>query len=176
MLLPGVITAGLVSGAWILAHIGWVHLRPAGHRLAAMTVAYLASLPFTWPAFRFVAGWLQTNPAVSPGPGLTLAFLLGLLLYFLFVECFYHVERSVTLRFLVEILRRRSSGTATIRNIQDNYSLEAMIGKRIELLRENGFIEESNGRWVLRPKGRRFCRLMAFSCWLFQSKTQDQRL
>ena len=173
----GILTAVVLTVAWIMTHLAWMHVRPARNRLRAMTLAYLASLPFTVPLLRYLAStWLPAGDGEAAGVGLTHAFLLGLLLYLLFVECFYHVERSVTLRLLVEILQRQEHGVVTLHDIQADYNIDDMVARRLALLQERGFVAATDGGWTLAPKGLLLTRIMRVSCWLFQSKTQDERL
>jgi hypothetical protein len=173
----GILTALILTAAWIATHLVWMHIRPAGNRLRAMTLTYLASLPFTVPLLRHLAfQWLPAHHGEAAGVGLIHAFLLGLLFYLLFVECFYHVERSVTLRLLVEILQRQERGTVALRDVQADYTIDDMVARRLALLRERGFVESTHEGWTLAPKGLLLTRIMRVSCWLFQSKTQDERL
>ena len=50
-----------------------------------------------------------------------------------------------------------------------------MIRRRLEVLQERQFIEQKDGAWRLKSKGRLFARTMQFSCWLFQCKGQKDR-
>lgn len=177
MFTRGLLTAIVVSLAWMILQIAAMHVRPARNRFYAMLTGYLASLPFVYAAYR----WLplpcdaQTLGEGWFGLGLFHAYLFHLLLFFLYVEFFYHVERSVTLRFLVMMLESpdRSAHPA---DLQQDYSLDDMITRRLADLEQNKFIERRDGRWHDRARGIAIAVVMGISSWLFRSKTQSERL
>ena len=103
----GLFIAVIVTLAWVVLQIGLMHVRPAENRIRSMTLGYVISLPFVFVAYRWLplpASIASASAGESWAMGLILAYLLHLLLYFCYVECFYHVERAVTLRFLTEIM------------------------------------------------------------------------
>ena len=173
-MLQGIITAVLVTLLWVLAQVLVMHIRPAGNRFKAMLAGYLASLPLVFVFSLWITPLLAPSAAASAGgPPLFHACLSHLLLFFLYVECFYHIERSVTLRFLVEILQRRDP---RVEDIRGQYSISDMITARLDVLRQNGFAEERAGRWHLKAKARLLVTAMRFSVWLFQSAIQSERM
>lgn len=177
MFTRGLLTAVVVSLAWMVLHLAAMHLRPARNRFYAMLTAWLCSLPIVFAAYRWLPlpadaqsvgdGWF--------GLGLFHAYLFHLLLFFLFVEFFYHVERSVTLRFLVMMLKAPRH-TAHPADVQQDYSLDDMITRRLADLEQNQFIEKRGGRWHDRARGMIIAVIMGASSWLFRSKTQSERL
>lgn len=175
-MLQGLIAATLVTLIWVLAQVFVMHLRPAENRFKAMLAGYLASLPLVFIFARWIAPLLAPAPAAAAGGSpIFHAYLSHLLLFFLYVECFYHVERSVTLRFLVEILARQDR-PPRVEDIRGQYSIREMITARLEVLRQNGFAEERAGRWHLKAKARLLVTAMRFSVWLFQSEIQSERM
>lgn len=175
-MLQGLIAATLVTLIWVLAQVFVMHLRPAENRFKAMLAGYLASLPLVFIFARWIAPLLAPAPAAAAGGSpIFHAYLSHLLLFFLYVECFYHVERSVTLRFLVEILARRDQ-PPRVEDIRGQYSIREMITARLDVLRQNGFAEERAGRWHLKAKARLLVTAMRFSVWLFQSEIQSERM
>jgi hypothetical protein len=179
VVLAGVTIAVIVSVLWIGAQIYLAHLQPPRSRFKAMLAGYLASLPlvlgFYWllPA-SFPNLWAWLIGAEHPLSALLHAFVSHLLIFFLYVECFYHVERSVTLRLLIEI--GEHPGGETAEAISADYNVDGMIVQRIEALNANGYTEQSGDRIRLLPRGRRFAAGARAFCWLFQSKMQDERL
>ncbi|MCX6992232.1 MAG: hypothetical protein NT011_03715 [Kiritimatiellaeota bacterium] len=152
-----------------------MHIKPLANRFKAMCLGYCISLPFVYMAYQWMPG-LTTIPLHEPwGIGLFFAYFLHLLFFLLYVECFYHVERSVTLRFLVEILQQSPPG-ARLDQILDNYNVESMIHTRLAALEKNNFIECKDARWRLKPKGGRLAKLMRISAWIYQSAGQADRL
>ena len=173
----GLLTAVVVTAAWILLQLIVMLFRPARNRFYAMLTGYLASLPLVYLVYR----WLPlpedavTGTAAHYGLGLFHAYFLHLMLFLLYVEMFYHVERSVTLRFLVTLLEAPDR-SARLREVQQEYSLDDMIRRRLADLHQNGFIRDQAGRWHTRGKGTLVALVMSLSSWLFRSKTQSERV
>lgn len=171
----GILTAVIITAVWITIQIIWMHIRPAQNRFNAMLLGYVVSLPFVIVAFEWLPG-LAAIPLTEPwGIGLFFAYFIHLLLFFLYVECFYHIERSVTLRFLVEILQRSPPG-ARMEQILSAYNVDNMICARLKALGENNFIEYWERKWRLQPKGARLAKVMRVSVWIYQSVSQIDRL
>lgn len=174
----GVLAAVVVSVTWIVLQNLWMFVRPAENRFRAMLLGYLLSLPFVLPAY----WWLLTLRVLdtggvsteSPCLGPFHAYFFHLLVFLFYVECFYHVERSVSLRLLVELLKQGDKG-ARLQEIQGRYPVEGMIQQRLEVLRDRGFIELRNDSWHLRFKGIWLARVTITMSWLFQSKGQHER-
>lgn len=174
----GLLASLLATFSWIMVHLFLMHQRPCKQRLAAMTQAFLLSLPLLFVLLFFLqrqpAIVLQLNGQEDFFLAYSYGFLLHLLFYFFFVEVFYHIERSVTLRFLIEI--DNSSSTANLKQIIKEYSVEEMIPRRLNDMKISGWIFKKNDRWILTFKGLCLAKTMRFSCWLFQSKPQNERL
>jgi hypothetical protein len=154
-----------------------MHTSPSPKRLRSMTVSYLLFVPLTVPILRVCRNhWLPLSCGENEWVGVVHAVLFGLLFFLLFVECFYHIERSVTLRLLVEILARETGAPVSLRDIQAEYSVEDMVARRLELLRSRKFVAHGPAGWYLCRKGVLFAQAMRASCRLFQSQTQDERL
>jgi len=73
----------------------------------------------------------------------------------------------------VEILQRREP---RVDDIRGQYSIRDMITARLDVLRQNGFAGERDGRWHLKAKARLLVTAMRFSVWLFQSAIQSERM
>ena len=179
-MLGGTLIALLVSMLWIGVQMIWMHIRPAPNRFRSMLRGYLVSLPLVpllWWILPSLAPelWLEWNGVEAPLSALFHALLAHLLIFFCYVEGFYHVERAVTLRLLIEILEF-PGGQPTLRDIEKDYNIDEMVRRRLEVLAANGYVAREGDRWRLRPKGALLARIMALSCWIFQSKTQDERL
>lgn len=177
MFTKGILTAVVVSLIWMMLQLFAMHIRPARNRFYAMLTGYLGSLPFVYAAYRWAP--LPTDPETTEAAffwlGLFHAYLLHLLLFFLYVQFFYHVERSVTLRLLVTILLAPDH-TAHPADLQREYSLQDMITRRLADLARNRFIEDRGGRWHNLGRGTAIALLMAVSSRIFRSRTQSERL
>lgn len=174
-----IIASLLTTLLWIAGHLLAMRARPAKKRMSAMGKAWLLSLPALAVVLALLnrdAGLVAAlNGGEDPLLSWFYALLLQLLLFFLFVECFYHVERSVTLRLLVEI-QAMQEGKATITSLMKDYSVDDMIRRRLDDMARSGFVTRSGEGWVLSPKGAKLAGVMGLSCWIYQSKTQDERL
>lgn len=164
----GVIVATVVSVTWILVQNLLMHVRPAANRLGAMFAGYLVSLPIVYLAYR----WAPSNAPVALG--LFHAYFFHLLLFLFYVECFYHVERSVTFRLLVELLKSGPEGLP-LQALQSRYSVEEMIEQRLDVLRHKGFLDKQGDVWSLRLKGLVLARVTVALSWVFQSTGQHER-
>lgn len=172
----GLLVAVLITIAWVLVQVGVMHVRPARNRSGAMTVGYLASLPLVglaYAALADVAPFSSFDAGETWWLGFCQAYIAHLLLYVLYVQCFYHVERSVTLRLLIEI--RDHAPGRSLEDLQRGYSLDAMITSRLVVLAANRFITQENGQWQLLTKGRVLAIGMLVSTAMFRSKPQSER-
>ena len=172
------IASFLVTLLWITMHLLLVHRKPCEHRLKAMTLAFLCSLPvlllFLFLLQQQTAIVLKLNGHENYSLAYSYALLLHLLFFLFFVECFYHLERSVTLRILIEI--GQTLTPVKVEAMEKDYSLDDMITRRLNDMLNSGWLYQKNGCWMLSQKALFLAKTMRFSCWLFQSKPQDQRL
>jgi hypothetical protein len=179
MMAHGIFVAVAVSLAWIVLQNLLMHFRPAENRFKTMVVGYLLSLPFVLVAYRWMPPLASSAAATanveSPALGLFHAYLFHCLLFLCYGECFYHVERSVTLRLLLELHEHRGEA-APLQAIQERYPVEGMIRERLEVLRDRGLIEGRGDLWHLRSKGTALARVTVAAAWLFQFKGQHERL
>lgn len=179
-MLAGVLIAVLVSLGWISAQVAVSRRRPSSSRLRQMFSGFLVSLPLVALALAVLHGTMPKLWTLLAGAEHLLAvglhaYVAHLLIFFFYVECFYHIERSVTLRLLIEILHRQGR-LATAAEIAEGYKVDDMIEERLSLLTANHYLSHEGDRFRLLPKGRRFASGVQLFCWIFQSKTQDERL
>jgi len=174
----GLLTAVLVSLIWIVVQIAWMHFDPVENRIRAMTIGYLLSLPFVYIGYHYLP-FIEYLGDVCVGEawalGLLNAYFLHLLIFLLYVECFYHVERAVTLRILIEIMEYPEQDVP-LQFITGHYNVKDMISARMAVLEAHHFIKETPSGYVLLRKGRLFAILMLISVWIFQSKPQSERV
>lgn len=174
-MLTGIILAISSSALWITIQIIWLHIRPAENRFKAMLIGYLASLPVLLGALclPFIIDLHNRLTAEPYGLAILHAFLLQTLIFFFYVECYYHIERAITFRILIEIAQK-PEGIPT-GSLQQNYSLAEMISTRMNVLKARNFVYEQEGRWRLRIKGRVFARLMHIILGLYRAQSQKDR-
>jgi len=101
------------------------------------------------------------------------ALLFHTLVFFCYVECFYHVERAVTFRMLIEIASHPEG--IVVSDLRKDYSVQGMVGARMEVLEAKGFVVRRMHAWHLTSKGRLLARVMAGTLWLYQAKSQRDR-
>lgn len=175
----GVLAALIVFLLWASLHLAAMQIRPTPRRFPAMTRAFLRSFPLV-PAIVFLilrnAEWREAlagieHPAAAYGMGV----VLHILFYFCFVECFYHVERAVTLRMVIELFDQPGR-SMPLDAMLAHYPIDDMIRRRMEGLRVSGFVRDDNGIWQLTPKGRLFASTMKISSAIFHSKPQNERI
>jgi hypothetical protein len=166
----GILSSILATLVWVVALNAFMHVRPAEKRFTAMLTAFLLSLPLV--ALIFLC--LPRGATESRLMGLIHAYVCHLLLFCFYGECFYYVERSVTLRFFVELLRR-SGAAADIEKIRREYGPGDMIGARLRVLLQYGYIEETAGRWRLKNSGLRLARLVRAALRLYGAQPPQDR-
>jgi hypothetical protein len=174
----GVIVATMVSITWIVLQNLVMPVRPAQNRVGAMFLGYFFSLPFVFLGYRWIPPlgvWIADAATVeSPTMGLFHAYFFHLLLLFFYVECFYHVERSVTFRLLVELLKSGETGLP-LQALQSRYPVDEMIEQRLQILCDKGLLDTRGNAWILCPKGLVLARITVAMSWVFQSKGQHER-
>lgn len=175
MFAHGLIVALTVSFGWILIQNLFMHVHPAENRMLAMVSGYLLSLPFVFVLYRCMPPLTGDVPFEAFAMGLINAYVLHMMLFFQYGNCFYHVERSVTIRLLIELLKHGDRGVA-LDTVQTQYSLDEMIQQRMEVMRDRGLVEQHENSWHLRPKGLLLARISIVGSWLFQMKGQHERM
>lgn len=173
-MLHGLLAGGVSTLFWVAAQNVWMHIRPTPRRFHAIVLGYIVSLPLVFFVYRGLPVWWQPAPGEEPLMGWIHAYVLHFLLFAFYGECFFHVERSVTLRLLVEILHAGPEG-ADLEGLRCQYPVGDMIAQRLEVLRENGFVCLEGDRWLLLPKARRVVWFAILGNWLFRAAPQNER-
>ncbi len=175
-MIAGIISAVLATALWISAQLLIMRLKPSERRFRAMLRGYLSSLPLVAVCYLLLQPHfpLLSSPAEPVWMGWFHAYLLHLLLFFQYVHFFYHVERSVTVRMLVEILDS-PGGAVSHDEINSRYSLDEMIVRRLDVMVENGFLLKRDGAYHNTAKGDLFARLVVLVSRTFRSVTQKDR-
>ena len=162
-MLKGVVISAALTILWIVFQILIVHLRKPRRTFLVLCLLFTATVPIFPLVYLLAPSDLIALPSTyarpSPALGMITGFIAHLLFFFAYVEFFYYVERSVTLRILVEVARRPGCILDDIRTL---YRVETMVEERLNVMRENGFIELMDGFWKLTQKGRFFARTFTF--------------
>lgn len=158
MLKGYLLSTGLII-FWILAQITVYHIFQPKKKFWTMTLLFIGTLPFyaffyffTPSDVFFLPSSLSQTPVLL---GFLNGFILHVLLYGTFVECFYYVDRPLTLRMLVEVLQAPGR-TLTLSELQTRYSFREMIRSRLEVMVHNRYLSEQRQIYSLTTKGRIF--------------------
>ena len=81
-------------------------------------------------------------------------YLFAIILYLNF---YIGIDRSVSIRILIEILKKDNKKLEE-KNLDGLYSQEYMIQSRLSLLVEKGFLEEIDGNYIPTKKGAFFAK------------------
>ena len=149
--------------AWTLVWI-WAALQGVVFQLRAPDKAFasrvrcFAPMPFAYVALHLLTppdlgilpeGALGAAEALSLLNGLALLillFLTGVLFY-------YHADRSITVRLLIEMARAPQQ-RMTLDQMQAVCGVEVLMHDRLHTMAMNGFLVERDGVYHLAPKGR----------------------
>ena len=158
-MLKGYILAIALTLIWIVLQIIVFHAFKPQKRFAVMTLLFIVTIPFyfifdmaTPENLYFLPASLSATPDFL---GLANGFILYVLLYGTYVECFYYIDRPLTLRMLIEFLDA-PGGTLTLAELQKRYSFREMIQTRLESMVANGYLVHGTRTFQLTSKGKAF--------------------
>jgi hypothetical protein len=156
-MLKGIILAGLLIAAWALVQGMVFQLRAPQKAFASMVAWYAPYLPAYVLLYRLTPpdlGFLSERFACA---GHALGFLNGLallvLLFLTGVLFYYHADRSITVRLLIE-LARAPQQRLSLDQLQTVCGVDVLMQDRLESMALNGFLVLRDGRYHLAPKGR----------------------
>lgn len=155
-MLKGIILAGLLIAAWALVQ-GLVFQLRAPQKAFASMVAWFAPAV---PAFVLLylltpvdLGFLPERfTGATPALGLLNGLALLILLFLTGVLFYYHADRSITVRLLIE-LARAPQQRLSLAQLQEVCGVEVLMEDRLDSMAMNGFLVRHNGRYHLAPKG-----------------------
>ncbi len=153
----GILLSVTLIVIWSAAYIIVVHARRPAGKLTVLTGLFAVTIPLYLLLHAVTPpdlGVLPAAYAATPSRlGLVNGLVIHLLLYCTWMQGFYYVDRSVTLRLLVELVKA-PGGRLALADVRAIYGLAQMIDRRMKSLVESGYVEETDGRFVLTPKGR----------------------
>jgi hypothetical protein len=156
-MLKGLVLAGMLVATWAVLQ-GIVFQLRAPQKAFASMVAWFAPLVPAYvllylltPADLGVLTECFTRAATPLGllnglAVLVLLFLTGVLFY-------YHADRSITVRLLIE-LARAPQQRLSLAQLQAVCGVEVLMQDRLDTMTMNGFLVRRDGRYHLAPKGR----------------------
>lgn len=156
-MLKGLVLAGMLVASWAVLQ-GIVFQLRAPQKAFASMVAWFAPLV---PAYVLLYLLTPADLGVLPERFARAATPLGLLnglavlvlLFLTGVLFYYHADRSITVRLLIE-LARAPQQRLSLAQLQAVCGVEVLMQDRLDTMTMNGFLVRRNGRYHLAPKGR----------------------
>ena len=156
-MLKGLVLAGLLVGTWAVLQGTVFQLRAPRKAFASMVAWFLPMLP----AYVLVSlltppdlGFLPERFSLAATPlGLLNGLAVLVLLFLTGVLFYYHADRSITVRLLIE-LARAPQQRLSLAQMQAVCGVEVLMQDRLETMALNGFLVLRDGRYHLAPKGR----------------------
>lgn len=155
-MLKGLILSGAIVGASAVVQAVLLRALPSasaprlmGTALAATVPVYCLSYELTSPTLGVLPGQLSATPAAL---GFWNGLLMCVLLFVTWIQCYYHVGRSITLRLITEF-ERAPSRCMTLRQIERVCGLEVLIGTRLDALLHHGFVVRRGDSYYRGPAG-----------------------
>lgn len=162
----GLVLAIVLLAAWVLAQVALVHATKTARIFRVLAATFVPVVPLFLILFSATPadlGFLPERLARSPGPlGIASGLVLLVLGWGAWVQLYFALDRSVTLRLLLELSLAKDE-VFTEPQVRAAYGLDRMIERRLEILESSGHIAKDGPRFVLTAKGRRFARLFALA-------------
>ena len=151
-----VLSAGLIS-LWIAVHILVIQIFRPKLVFQMSTKLFAATIPLFFLIYLFTPADLYVLPEQYCRASSVLGILNGLLVHFLLCyswwQFFFPVDRSLTLRILVEY-SRAPGGSLTYEHLRSIYSFDQIIERRMDDMLQNGYINDAGeGRYILTRQG-----------------------
>jgi hypothetical protein len=155
--LKGMVLAWVLVWVWALVQ-GIVFQLRAPEKAFASMVAWFVPMPVAYVALHLLTPPdLGVLPERFAGGAAALSLPNGLalliLLFLTGVLFYYHADRSITVRLLIEMARAPQQ-RMTIDQMQAVCGVEVLMHDRLHTMAMNGFLEERDGVFHLTPKGR----------------------
>lgn len=148
----GMILAFLTVGGWVFLQPLVLRLVPPRRHFRAILFLYAASFTAYLLLYWNFAESFRILDLLPNGA------LLHLLLFCTTMQCYYYVDRPITLRILVE-LSKRPGERLFLKELQSLYSVPFMVAKRLEILSDSAYITRRDEKWFLTRKGIFFARI-----------------
>jgi len=156
-MLKGLLLSGLMTLLWGIAQLIVFHVSFSRSRFRSMVTGFVATLPVYLVLYVLTPadlGWL-------PGRFADTRFLLGLLnglgfhglLFLTLAQFYFHVDRSITLRYLTEF-GKAPRRFLTLEIVRQGYGVEGIVQSRLEAMVVNRFLICRETRYYLTWKGR----------------------
>ena len=155
----------LLIACWIPIQICVFHVTSTRQRFRTLTLLFILTLPVYLVCYLLTSpnlGFLPQRLVQTPFPlGLINGLGLHGLLYLTYVACYYYIDRPVTSRILIELLKAPNN-ELTLSEMKTVYGLKEMIEWRLGGLKDAGLVVEREGRYFLSSRGEILGRIFYF--------------
>lgn len=156
-MLKGLILAGLLIAIWVLVQGTVFQLRAPQKAFASMVAWFAPMVPAFVPLYVLTPADLGFLPErfarAAPALGLLNGLAMLVLLFLTGVLFYYHADRSITVRLLIE-LARAPQQCLSLDQLQAVCGVEVLMQDRLDTMAMNGFLVRRGGSYHLAPKGR----------------------
>jgi len=157
-MVKGALISFFLVVAWTLVQMVVFRLTATRQLFRTVTLLYLLTIPAYVACYVITPDTLGVLPQDLDQGSSPLGLLNGLLLYLIwyptYISCFYYVERPLTLRLLIALLKAPKE-VLTLSEMKAVYNLPYLIERRLEAMKDGGFVTKREGRYFLTPKGER---------------------
>ena len=156
-MLKGLVLAGMLVATWAVLQGIVFQLRAPQKAFASMVAWFAPMLPVYVLLYLLTPADLGVLPERFARTATPLGLLNGLavlvLLFLTGVLFYYHADRSITVRLLIE-LARAPQQRLSLAQLQAVCGVEVLMQDRLDTMTMNGFLVRRDGRYHLAPKGR----------------------
>lgn len=156
-MLKGLVLAGMLVATWAVLQGIVFQLRAPQKAFASMLAWFAPLVPAYVLLYLLTPADLGVLPERFARAATPLGLLNGLavlvLLFLTGVLFYYHADRSITVRLLIE-LARAPQQRLSLAQLQAVCGVEVLMQDRLDTMTMNGFLVRRDGRYHLAPKGR----------------------
>jgi hypothetical protein len=156
-MLKGLVLAGMLVATWAVLQGIVFQLRAPQKAFASMVAWFVPLVPAYVLLYLLTPADLGVLPERFARAATPLGLLNGLavlvLLFLTGVLFYYHADRSITVRLLIE-LARAPQQRLSLAQLQAVCGVEVLMQDRLDTMTMNGFLVRRDGRYHLAPKGR----------------------
>lgn len=172
-MLKGVVLGFLCFLLFLILHVIIFHKRNIASRFNALVRIFLLLLPVYIVLYRIIAGDAiifalfelkaisATVIGLSAGFNFCMGILVYLLLFFGYCQFYFIVDRSISVRVMIEIEKNKNK-CLSLEEIENIYSQDYIFSRRLGHMVDNHYVTEENGYYKNTARGRIYAGIMEF--------------